>query len=86
MVFFKFLLFSFSAHRPMMLYICIKFHENISTGFQKDMISKKKITKGHISVQNVGGVTVLVLCILSSDALYLLKFHENISKAFRVIE
>ena len=29
---------------------------------------------------------VLVLCLLSKVALYCIKFHENISKGFRVIE
>ena len=32
-----------------------------------------KISKGHNSVKNVGGVTVLVLCISSDDGLNLYK-------------
>ena len=32
-----------------------------------------KISKEHNSVKNVGGVTVLVLCISSDDVLYLYK-------------
>ena len=32
-----------------------------------------KTSKGHNSVQNVGRVTVLVLCISSDDGLYLYK-------------
>ena len=31
----------------------------------------RKISKGHNSVKNVGGVKVLVLCISSDDDLYL---------------
>ena len=65
--------FLFSAHCLIMLYICTKSHENISN------ISKLwsghdfwlKITKGYNSVNNVGRVTVLVLCTLSDDALHL---------------
>ena len=32
-----------------------------------------KISKGHNSIKNVGGVTVLVLCTSSDDGLYLYK-------------
>ena len=32
-----------------------------------------KISKGHNSIKNVGGVSVLVLCTLSDDGLYLYK-------------
>ena len=32
-----------------------------------------KFLKGHHSVKNIGGVMVLVLCLLSDDALYLCK-------------
>ena len=56
-----------------MLYICTKFHKNISNGsrvIKLDTISKENY-KGQISVKNVDGVKVLVLCILSNDALYL---------------
>ena len=35
------------------------------------MIFIRKISKGHNSVKNVGGVSVLVLCTLSDDGLYL---------------
>ena len=31
----------------------------------------RKISKGHCSVKNVGGVSVLVLCASSDDGLYL---------------
>ena len=36
-----------------------------------DTISIIKFSKGHNSVKNVGGVTVLVLCTSSDDAVYL---------------
>ena len=39
----------------------------------------------HIKLQR-GGVMIFNLCILSDDAVYLAKFRENISTAFRVIE
>ena len=37
------------------------------------MIFIAKISKGHNSVENVGGVAVLVLCTSSDDDLYLYK-------------
>ena len=57
----------------MVVYISTKFHENILRGisYRADMISIKKISKGHNSVKNVGGVLVLVLCTSSDDGLYL---------------
>ena len=59
-----------------MLYICKKFHEHISKGFRVSELTKfliSKFSKRHHSVKNVGGVMVLVLCLLSDDALYLYK-------------
>ena len=54
----------------------------VYTKFRK--ASKLKYTKGHNSVKNVGGVTILAHCLV---LLYICtKFHENISKGFRVIE
>ena len=37
------------------------------------MVFTGKISKGHNSVKNVGGVTVLFLCTLSNGGLYLNK-------------
>ena len=47
-----------------MLYICIKFRENISNGFRD---TERTLTKGHYSVTNIG----FDLCLLSDNALYL---------------
>ena len=38
-----------------------------------DMISNSHFYKGDLFLKNVGGVMVLVLCLLSDDALYLYK-------------
>ena len=43
----------------MMVYICTKFHENILDGYRANTIYIAKISKGHNSVENVVGVTVL---------------------------
>ena len=39
--------------------------------YRADTVFIRKISKGHNSVKNVGGVTVLVFCISSDDGLYL---------------
>ena len=57
-----------------MLYICTKFHENISKGFRVTELTQfliSKFSKGHHSIKNVGGIMimVLILCLLSDDAL-----------------
>ena len=62
----------FSAYCLMMLYICIKFHENISKGFRVIeglVFSFSGFSKGHNSVKNVRRVMVLDLCISSHHAL-----------------
>ena len=58
----------------MLLYICIKFHENISKGsraFEELLFPYPGFLKGHNSVKTVGRVMVLALCIPSNHALYL---------------
>ena len=66
--------FLFSAHRLMMVYICKKFHENILHGIkviERTRFQSEKFQRAIYSVKNVGGVSVLVLCTLSDDDLYL---------------
>ena len=60
----------------MLLYICLRFHENIPKGFRAIeglLFPYSGFSKGHHSVKTVGRVMVLVLCILSDLALYLYK-------------
>ena len=60
----------------MMLYISIKFHENILNRFQVmewTLIYHCQISKGNNSKTVWTRVTVLVLCMQSDDALY---FYE----------
>ena len=59
-----------------MLYICTKFHENISKGFRVTRLTKfliSKFAKRHRSVENIGGVMILVFNTLSDHALCLYK-------------
>ena len=60
----------------MLLYICIKFQDDISKGFRAIeglLFPFSGFSKGHNSVKTVGRVMVLVLCILSDLASYLYK-------------
>ena len=55
-------------------------------GFQSysaDMICILNFTNGYDSVKTVGGVTVLILCILSDDALYVYQVSRNYLKGFQ---
>ena len=68
----------------MLLYICIKFNENISKGFraiQGLLFLYSGFSKGHNSVKTVG--RVMVLCILSDLALYLYKISWKYLKGFQ---
>ena len=61
----------FSAHHLMTLHICTKCQENISKDFKVIEQTHTKIsTRAYFHI-NVGGVTVLVLCKLPDNALYL---------------
>ena len=60
------------ACRLVMLYICAKFRENISNSIkviEQTQFLYRKLQRGIISVKNVGGVTVVNLCISSGHAL-----------------
>ena len=63
-----------SAHHIMVIYICIKFQENISNSFQ--------VTKGHNSKSRLSRVTVLVFCTSSYDALHLCEVLSKYLKQF----
>ena len=69
----------------MMVYICTKYHENILDSMEViercplyyfhtvENIFIAKTSKGHNSVKDVDGVTVLFLCTWSDDGLYFYK-------------
>ena len=66
----------FHAHCLIMVYTCTKFHELHSRwylNYRVDTIFIANISKGHHSVDNVDGVTVLVLCTSSDVDLYFYK-------------
>ena len=59
-----------------MLYICTKFHKNISKGFRVTELTQfliSKFSKRQHSVENIGAVMILVLNTFTDHALYLYK-------------
>ena len=61
-----------SARRLVMLYICARFPKIISNGMkviERTRFRGIKITKGNNSANNVGGVTVVNLCMSSGHYL-----------------
>ena len=67
-----------------MLYIC--FHKNMSKGSRvtkQTQFPKRKISRGHTSIKNVGKVIVLVLCTSSNDTLYLYQVSGKHFKGFQ---
>ena len=72
----------------MMLYIYTKFQENISKGFsyREDEVCIRTFSKGHYSVNSVGGVMVLALSTLSDSVLYLYHVLSYYLVGFRVTD
>ena len=73
------LLSSFHSLQPIIKYLC-----GVLTSYKAGRISIPKIINGHNSVKNLNGVTVLVFCTASDDALHCTKFRENILNDFKL--
>ena len=61
----------------------MKISQRVSEQLRDKISNFQKFFKGHHSVNNVGGVIVLVLCKSSDDALYLFKVSGNYLKGFQ---
>ena len=71
-----------------LVYICIKFHENIFDGIKvikRTQFSSEKIRRGIIS-KNVDGVMFIFLCTSPDGGFICPKFYENILNGIKVIE
>ena len=69
-----------------MLYICTKFHENISEGFRVTGLTQfliSKFSKRHRFVENIGGIMILDFNTFSDHALYLYKVSRKYLKGFQ---
>ena len=64
-----------------MLYICTRFRDIICKCVERNNF-RTKIMNGENALNYVGGVTVLVLCILSVDDLYLFKISRKYLSRF----
>ena len=60
-----------SSYGVLYLYKISRKYSRRYQSYRADRIFIRKISKRDKSVQNVGGVSVLILCILSDDGLYL---------------
>ena len=75
-----------------MLYICTKFNENISKGFRITELTQfliSKISRRHHSIENIGGVMILILNTFSDHARNLIfvqsvmKISQRVSELWR---
>ena len=65
-----------SGHALYVYQVLWNYHEQYQS-YKEDTISSPKITKGNNSAKNVGGVTVVNLCMSSGHALYLCQVSWN---------
>ena len=80
--------FMCSARRLMVFNVCVKFHENMSSGF-KDMERTRKIVNTQRAItQKVGKPELRFMCSARRLMVFnvCVKFHENMSSGFKVME
>ena len=73
-----------SAHHIMVIYICIKFQENISNSFQvTEQTHYFQCSKGHNSKSMLSRIRVVLFCTLSHDALHLCEILSKYLQLFQ---
>ena len=78
-----------SAHHILVIYICIKFQENISNSFQvteqTHILQKSlfKYSKGHNPNRRLSSSTVCLFCTSSHDALHLCEVLSKYLRRFQ---
>ena len=75
-----------SACRLMMLNICVKFHENMSSGFKVMERTRKIINTQRALTPKVGKPDLQFMCSACRLMLFGVKFHENMSSGFKILE
>ena len=77
-----------SARRLMVFNVCVKFHENVSSGFKVMERTRKIVNTKRAITQKVDEPELRFMC--SARRLMVLnacvKFHENMSSGFKVME
>ena len=80
--------FMCSARRLMVFNVCVKFHENMSSGFKVMERTRKIVNTQRAITQKVEKPELRVMCSARRLMVFnvCVKFHENMSSGFKVME
>ena len=82
------LLFMCSARRLMVFNVCVKFHENMSSGFKVMERTRKIVNTQRAITPKVGKPELQFMCSACRLMVFnvCVKFHENMSSSLKVME
>ena len=77
-----------SARRLMVFNVCVKFHENVSSGFKVMERTQKIVNTKRAITQKVDEPELWFMCSAGRLMVFkvCVKFHENMSSGFKVME
>ena len=77
-----------SARRLMVFNVCVKFHENKSSGFKVMEWTRKMVNTPRAITPKVGKPELRFMCSARRLMVFnvCVKFHENMSSGFKVME
>ena len=77
-----------SARRLMVFKVCVKFHENVSSGFKVMERTRKIVNTKRAITQKVDEPELRFMCSACRLMVFniCVKFHENMSSGFKVME
>ena len=77
-----------SARRLMVFNVCVKFHENMSSGFKVTERIRKIVNTQRAITQKVDKPELRFMCPARRLMVFIVcvKFHENMSSGFKVME
>ena len=77
-----------SARRLMVFNVCVKFHENVSSGFKVMERTRKIVNTKRAITQKVDEPELRFMCSARRLMVFnvCMKFHENMSSGFKVME
>ena len=78
----------FSAHRLMVFNVCVKFQENMSSGFNIMERTRKIVNTQRAITPNVAKPELRFMCSARRLMVFnvCVKFHENMSSSFKIME